>query len=109
MRSSRSGSKSKRNTKKRRNLSGSKRNRGLLSGTAKLVKKKVNIPVPEGQTLKAEKIISQVDERQQQYSHGLYDDSHVQRVEDSDVEFLPPLIRHPPSKSTKHAGDSSSN
>ncbi|KAL2548409.1 Uncharacterized protein Fot_09939 [Forsythia ovata] len=50
MRYLRSGSKSKRNTKKRRNLSGSKRNRGLLSGTAKLVKKKVNIPVPEGQT-----------------------------------------------------------
>ncbi|KAL2512390.1 Uncharacterized protein Adt_17990 [Abeliophyllum distichum] len=50
MRSSCSISKSKRNTKKRRNLSSSKRNRGLNNGTAKPMKKKVNIPVPEGQT-----------------------------------------------------------
>ncbi|KAL2548393.1 Uncharacterized protein Fot_09923 [Forsythia ovata] len=108
MGSSRSGSKSRRKTKKRRNVLGSKRNRGLNSGTAKPVKKKVNIPVPERQTLKAAKIVAQVEEKQQHYSNGLYDDSLVLRVEDSDVEFASPLIHHPPSKPKKHAGDSSS-
>ncbi|KAL2473763.1 Ulp1 protease family [Forsythia ovata] len=50
MASSRSGSKSRRKAKRRRNLSGSKRNRGINNGTAKPEKKTVNIPVPEGQT-----------------------------------------------------------
>ncbi|KAL2528513.1 hypothetical protein Fot_21114 [Forsythia ovata] len=90
MGSSCSGSKSRRKTKKRPNLSGSKMNCRLNSGTAKPVKKKVNIPVPKGQTLKAAKIVAQVEEKEQHYSHGLYDDSHVQRVEDSDFEFFPP-------------------
>ncbi|KAL2547562.1 Ulp1 protease family [Forsythia ovata] len=56
----------------------------------------------------AAKIVAQVEEKQQHYSHGFYDDSHVLRVEDSDIEFVSPLIRCPPSKSKKHAGDSSS-
>ncbi|KAL2547668.1 Ulp1 protease family [Forsythia ovata] len=75
---------------------------------AKPVKNNVNIPVSEGQTLKAAKIVAQLEEKQQHYSHGLYDDSHVLRVEDSDIEFVSPLIRRPLSKSKKHAGDSSS-
>ncbi|KAL2495111.1 Uncharacterized protein Fot_38868 [Forsythia ovata] len=50
MGTSRSSLKSRRKTKKRQNLSGSKKNRGLNSDIAKPVKKKVNIPVPEGQT-----------------------------------------------------------
>ncbi|KAL2473765.1 Uncharacterized protein Fot_49501 [Forsythia ovata] len=50
MASSSCGSKSRRKAKMRRNQSGSKRNRGKNSGTAKHEKKKVNIPVPEGQT-----------------------------------------------------------
>ncbi|KAL2528449.1 Uncharacterized protein Fot_21050 [Forsythia ovata] len=83
-------------------------NCGLNSSTAKPVKKKVNIPVPERQTLKAAKIVAQVEEKEQHYSHGLYDDSHVQRFEDSDFEFVSHLIHRPPSKSKKHAEDSSS-
>ncbi|KAL2559246.1 Uncharacterized protein Fot_03985 [Forsythia ovata] len=39
--------------KRRRNVSGSKRNRGINNGTAKPKKKKVNIPVPEGHTKQA--------------------------------------------------------
>ncbi|KAL2558039.1 Uncharacterized protein Fot_02778 [Forsythia ovata] len=80
------------------------RNRGLNNGTAKPEKKTVNIPVLEGQTLKAAKIIAHIEERQQHHTHGLYDDSH----EDSDDEFVPPLTRCPLSKSKKHARDASS-
>ncbi|KAL2526238.1 hypothetical protein Adt_11292 [Abeliophyllum distichum] len=98
MASSRSGSKSRCKAKRRRNLSGSKRNCGINNETTK----------PEKKKLTAAKIKAHFEKRHQHYTQGLYEDTHVQRVEDTDDEFVPPLTRRPPSKSKKHGRVASS-
>ncbi|KAL2521379.1 Uncharacterized protein Fot_25302 [Forsythia ovata] len=96
MTSTRSKSKSRQKCKRRRQNSASKRNRGQTKAVLKPERKKFNIHVPEGENLRVNLIKATSEERQQHYTFGLYDDIHVQRVEDSEDDVEPdPLIRTP--------------